>query len=100
MSTQTPRSISESEALSLLSSMRVGEVVWVELDGRSQEVTVQSELHHPDGFGHVYSQQVKVGYGPGRWNREITPAAMAAGYVSLTRSDSQRTCDHKWKENE
>lgn len=70
---------SRSEALSTLASLEVGDTVVVD----QTTCTVQRRLHHADGFGAVYSQQVTVGFGPGRWNRSVSAAAMADGLVTL-----------------
>lgn len=82
--------MSKSEALSLLASLEVGDIVLLTQDGKEQAVTVQKTLHHADGFGAIYSQQVTVGYGPGRWNRSVSAASLAAGYVDLKPSALQR----------
>ena len=78
----------QSEALSLIARLKVGDAVVLTQDGNDLHVTVQKELHHADGFGHVYSQQVKVGYGPGRWNREVSVNTIADGFVALRRDES------------
>lgn len=84
---------SRSEALSFLATLKVGDEVMV--DATTGPVTVQKALHHADGFGALYSQQVTVGYGPGRWNRSISAASMAAGFVYLHRAPTpdQSFCD-------
>lgn len=75
-----------AQANALLSSLKVGDPVTLTLDGRPVEVTVQRELsgRDPGGYGNPENFAVTVGFGPGRFNTEVTPARMAAGYVALS----------------
>jgi hypothetical protein len=81
------------EAHTFLASLKVGEPVLIHRDGRTNEVTVQRELTPGDGggFGSWDHSRVTVGYGPGRWNTEVTPAAIEAGFVALERDDRDRS---------
>jgi len=76
-----------TEARSFLSSLREGQPVTITIDGRAQDVTVQHGLRSgdPGGFGHPDSAKVTVGYGPGRWNVEVSAASLAAGHQQLER---------------
>lgn len=82
-----------ARALEFLAGLKVGDEVMV--DATTGPVTVQKTLHHADGFGETYSQQVSVGYGPGRWNRMVSANALAAGLVHLHRAPTpdQSFCD-------
>jgi hypothetical protein len=72
----------------LLASLRVGDVVTVTEDSRDSEMTVQRELSRPGGVGSWDGDAVvKVGYGPGRYNREISAGTIAGGYVALRRAE-------------
>lgn len=70
-----------TEARTLVRGLKVGDRVTYVKDGRELELTVVRGLRSadPGGFGHPDSAMVTVGYGPGRWNVEITPASLAAG---------------------
>lgn len=78
------------EASALLSSLKAGDEVVLTQDGRDLHVTVQRELcgRDPGGFGHPDNWAVTVGWGPGRYNTEVTPARMALGFVSLAKAAS------------
>lgn len=64
--------------------LQVGDPVVVVADGRSHRVTVQRAVD-PGEFAAPESRTVTVGFGPGRWNREVSNAAQRAGYVQLYR---------------
>lgn len=78
------------EAHTFLASLKLGEAVLITRDGQTNQVTVQRELSPSDGggFGSWDHSNVKVGFGPGRWNTEVTPAAIEAGHVALVRDRS------------
>ena len=46
--------------------------------GRVSELTVQHAWHSPDpgGFGSQEAHRVKIGYGPGRYNTEVTASSL------------------------
>ena len=69
-----------------LSSLRVGDVVTLVRDGRESRVTVQREIRAMDGggFGSWDHSAVTVGYGPGRWNTEVTAAGISDGFYGVT----------------
>jgi hypothetical protein len=78
------------EAHHMLLSLRQGDPVQVRSDGRYLAVTVQREIHSadPGGFGSTESRRITVGFGPGRWNREVTVEALANDPSLLTRGRS------------
>jgi hypothetical protein len=68
----------------LIASLNMGDPVRITVDGRAHDVTVQRRegldvYKHPDG------RTVTVGYGPGRWNTEVSAERIAAGYVTVER---------------
>lgn len=69
------------KAHTFLAKLRTGDPVTVIKDGRKIELTVQRELRRMDGggFGSWDHSAVTVGYGPGRYNFEITPASLEDG---------------------
>lgn len=75
------------EASRLLGSLRLGETVVLRVDGRDNVVTVQAEHRGEDaGCGSWdYGTKTKLGYGPGRWNMEVSAATLASGRVTVTR---------------
>lgn len=75
-------------AHSFLASLRVGDAVTLTRDGRENTVTVQREIRAMDGggFGSWDHSAVTVGYGPGRWNVEVTAAGIDGGFYSLERA--------------
>ena len=71
-----------AQARLIIDSLNPGDPVRITLDGRTHDVTVQRR----EGLGvyrHPDSRAVTVGYGPGRWNTEISADRIAAGYVSV-----------------
>jgi hypothetical protein len=78
--------LTKHEAHRLLAGLRVGDPVLLHRDGKALELTVQQELHKTDGggFGSWDHAAVSVGYGPGRYNTEISAATIAVGYAQLT----------------
>lgn len=80
---------SRAQHHSFLASLHVGDVVTITRDGRDNTVTVQRSLHRsdPGGFGSWDHSKVTVGYGPGRWNTEVSAAGLEAGHYSLSRSE-------------
>lgn len=72
-------------AYTLLAGLKVGEQVDVTIDGRNYTVTVQRALMGGDGggFGSWDYASVTVGYGPGRWNTEISAAGIEAGRFTI-----------------
>ena len=79
--------MTRKDAHTLLASLRTGDTVTLTRDGRESQVTVQRELRRMDGggFGSWDHSAVTVGYGPGRFNMEVTPAGIEAGNYALTR---------------
>lgn len=77
------------KAYEFLASLRQGDRVTISQDGRESVVTVQRELRRMDGggFGSWDHSAVTVGYGPGRFNLEVTPAGIEFGSYSLRRAD-------------
>lgn len=69
-----------------LASLAVGDRISVVAGSRSQNVTVQRPLHRRDGngFGSWDHAAVTVGFGPGRWNTEITAAALVDGRIIVS----------------
>lgn len=68
------------QARILVQNLHPGASVIITLDGREYPCIVQrrgTEMGHPD------HQSVTVGYGPGRWNQEVTPAGLAGGHYKL-----------------
>lgn len=73
-------------AHAMLQSLEAGQEVTLIRDGRELAVTVQRSIRKMDGggFGSWDHSAVTVGYGPGRWNTEVTAAGIAGGYYSVT----------------
>ena len=78
-----------AEASALLGSLHVGDPVVYSDGGSDIAVTVPRGLRAGDGggFGHPHSATVSVGYGPGRWNVEVSAQRIADGYVTLRRPE-------------
>ena len=72
-------------AHTMLRSLETGQEVTLIRDGRESVVTVQRTIRRMDGggFGSWDHSAVTVGYGPGRWNMEVTAAGIAGGYYGL-----------------
>ena len=87
--TRTAATPSLAEAHSLLASLAVGDAVTLTQDGRAVDLTVQAAIG--GGFGHPHSSTVTVGYGPGRYNRELSAATLAYGFVTLTITEPATT---------
>jgi hypothetical protein len=68
-----------------LAKLRAGDPVRIWQDGRAIEVTVTREFRRSDGggFGSLDHSTISVGFGPGRWNTEVSGARIADGYVDL-----------------
>lgn len=73
------------QAYSMLAGLRVGDEVTITRDGRDSMVTVQRPIRAMDGggFGSWDHSAVTVGYGPGRWNTEVTAAGIAGGFYAV-----------------
>lgn len=83
---QPPDPPTRHQAYELLAGLRAGERVLFTESGRTMDLTVQDELHRPDGFGSWdYAAVVKVGYGVGRWNTEVNAARLSEGHARLER---------------
>lgn len=76
------------EAHTFLASLTPGDAVVITRDGRENAVTVQRPIRRMDGggFGSWDHSAVTVGYGPGRWNTEVTPAGIEAGHYTLRKA--------------
>lgn len=73
-------------ARGVIASLNDGDTVRVTRDGATSEYTVQRRSSsEPGGFGHPDSASVTVGFGPGRYNFEVTAAGMAAGFYTVER---------------
>lgn len=72
-------------AYNMLQSLEAGQEVTLIRDGRESAVTVQRPIRRMDGggFGSWDHSAVTVGYGPGRWNTEVTAAGIAGGFYSV-----------------
>lgn len=71
-----------AQARLIIASLNPGDSVRITLDGRAHDVTVQRR-EGLDVYRHPDSRAVTVGYGPGRWNTEISADRIAAGYVGV-----------------
>lgn len=73
-----------------LGTLKRGDRVRLDSGGQvHDDLTVQQELHRTDGgFGSLDHAVVTVGYGPGRWNTEVSAAHIRAGYATLHRAKS------------
>lgn len=65
---------------SRLASLKPGTSVLLTEDGKEHEVTVQRFTRD----GSIDHASLTVGYGPGRWNREVSAARILAGQVGLS----------------
>lgn len=63
-----------------LAALTPGTTVLLIEDGREIEVQVQRFTRD----GSMDHASLTVGYGPGRWNREVSAARILAGYVGLS----------------
>lgn len=63
-----------------LAALVPGSTVLLIEDGKEHEVQVQ-RFHRDGALDHA---SLTVGYGPGRWNREVSAARILAGYVGLS----------------
>lgn len=83
--TRTAATHSLAEAHSFLASLAVGDAVTLTQDGRAVDLTVQRALTRADGggFGHPHSATITIGYGPGRYNRELSAVTLADGFATL-----------------
>ena len=63
-----------------LATLKPGTTVLLSEDGKEHEVTVQRFVRD----GSIDHASLTVGYGPGRWNREVSAARILAGYVGLS----------------
>lgn len=73
------------EIASRLAELAVGTPVRIKQDGRWIEAQVTRAFRRGDGlgFGSLDHGSVSVGFGPGRWNTEVSGARIADGYVEL-----------------
>ena len=73
------------ELVSFLGGLRAGDRVILTRDGKDHHVTVQSPLTRGDGggFGSSDHAKVTVGYGPGRWNTEVSAVGIRDGFYAL-----------------
>jgi len=69
------RSAAIFERYALLARLSTGDVVeFTAPESGTRRLTVQRELRAADpSGGEMGSSRVTIGYGPGRWNREVTP---------------------------
>lgn len=75
-----------AEARILIASLSTGDTVILYRDGQPLTLTVQRRRSsEPGGFGHPDGAAVTVGYGPGRFNTEVTAAGIAYGNYALER---------------
>ena len=83
--TQATATMDIRQAHAYLAGLRAGDAVTVRQDGSERTYTVQQEIRRMDGggFGSWDHAAVTVGYGPGRYNFEITAARIAGGYVTV-----------------
>ena len=74
------------DAYAMLSGLTVGQPVTLTRDGRDLAVTVQRTIRRMDGggFGSWDHSAVTVGFGPGRFNTEVTAAGIAGGFYTVT----------------
>lgn len=63
-----------------LAALKPGDTVLLTRDGTDHEVQVQ-RFHRDGSIDHA---NLTVGYGPGRWNTEVSAARVLAGYVGLS----------------
>lgn len=68
-----------------LIKLSAGDQVRLLTDGRWLDLTVTREWRRMDGggFGSADHGAVTVGYGPGRWNREVTADQIVKGFVRI-----------------
>lgn len=72
------------DAFRLLGTLRKGETVIFTDGGRDIEVVVQHELRRPTGYGSWDNDAVvTVGFGPGRWNTEVSAGRIVAGFATI-----------------
>lgn len=78
------------QARDFLAGLRPGDPVRLLWDGKQHDLTVQRPLRtaDPGGFGSLESQRVTIGYGPGRWNTEVTVERLAGAPDLLVRRQS------------
>jgi len=72
-------------ALDLLRGLREGDVVYLTRDGKRSKVTVQRAFRVDAGGGSQDHAKVTLGYGPGRWNTEVSAAGIVGGYYAVER---------------
>ena len=77
-------------ARTFLATLKPGDAVILTDGGKELAVTVQRPLGHTEGFGHPHSAAVTVGFGPGRYNREVSAHTMIESGVGLVRDPNQR----------
>lgn len=76
-------------ALDLLRGLREGEVVYLTRDGSRSKVTVQRAFRVDLGGGSQDHAKVTLGYGPGRWNMEVSAAGIVDGYYAVERVERE-----------
>ena len=76
---------------SRLAQLRHGDSVILIKDGQRLPLTVTGEFRRAEaGFGSVDHEKITVGYGPDRWNTEITAAAISHGFAALDIIDRKK----------
>lgn len=65
---------------SRLAALKPGTTILLTEDGREMEVQVQRFTRD----GSIDHAKLTVGYGPGRWNREVSAVGILEGYVGLS----------------
>lgn len=74
-----------------LAQLKHGDPVVLDKDGKRLALTVTDEYRRAEaGFGSVDHGKITVGYGPGRWNTEITAAAISHGFAALDIIDRKK----------
>ena len=80
--------MTQAQAATFLRTLRTGDPVTLEQDGRSYAMTVGREYMRADGaYGDPNGGSVTVTLGVGRWSTTVSAPALAAGRVALVRSE-------------
>ena len=77
-----------AETIALLADLREGEQVTLTRDGNRSTVTVQRAFRVDVGGGSREHGVVTVGYGPGRWNTEVSARMILDGYAKIERKQA------------
>ena len=80
------------EAREVIASLKVGDLVTITVDGRDILAVVQRREGH-EVYRHPDGRSVTVGYGPGRWNTEVSASSIADGYTPLRKMGACPRCD-------